>query len=202
MDYVPSGKMGLLILTHAGQLAYISRQAQYLLWQANHDTALPDQPRPFTDRIDLPPALLQLCRRLDRNRQTLDKPLMCSHTSTSGRFVFRACSLQAPTASSDLDCIDHAPDDGALIGLIIEYQELRRSKIERRIQGSGLSQQEQKICLALADDLTQTAIAVQLAISPHTVVTHIRRIYTKLGVHNRRELFKTLLAEPAQPQKS
>ena len=77
MDYVPSGKMGLLILTHAGQLAYISRQAQYLLWQANHDTALPDQPRPFTDRIDLPPALLRLCRRLDRNRQTLDKPLMC-----------------------------------------------------------------------------------------------------------------------------
>ncbi len=202
MDYVPSGKMGLLILTHAGQLAYISRQAQYLLGQAHQDSTLPDKPRPCTDRIDLPPALLRLCRHLDRNRQTLDTPLMYSYTNTRGRFVFRACSLQAPTANPSLDSINQAPDDGALIGLIIEYQELRRSKIERRIQGSGLSQQEQKICLALADDLTQTAIAAQLAISPHTVETHIRRIYTKLGVHNRRELFKTLLAEPAQPQTS
>ena len=202
MDYVPSGKMGLLILTHAGQLTYISRQAHYLLWQANHDSALPDKPEPCSDRINLPPALLQLCRSLDRNHQTLDTPLLCSHTNTGGRFVFRACPLQAPTASPGLDRIDQAPDDRALIGLIIEYQELRRSKIERRIQGSSLSQQEQKICLALADDLTHTAIAAQLAISPHTVVTHIRRIYTKLGVHNRRELFKNLLAEPAQPQKS
>lgn len=72
----------------------------------------------------------------------------------------------APTASPGLDRIDQAPDDRALIGLIIEYQELRRSKIERRIQGSSLSQQEQKICLALADDLTHTAIAAQLLSAP------------------------------------
>jgi DNA-binding CsgD family transcriptional regulator len=57
----------------------------------------------------------------------------------------------------------------------------------RSIAGSlGLSEREAQIArLLLSDDNREDTIAAVLAISPHTVHTHLERLYRKLGVTSR-----------------
>lgn len=48
-----------------------------------------------------------------------------------------------------------------------------------------LSPREFRIALCLMDGLPRKAIARRLGCSPHTVDSHMRRIFRKLGVRNR-----------------
>ena len=48
-----------------------------------------------------------------------------------------------------------------------------------------LSRRELEIVHCLFDDLAEAAIARELSISPHTVHTHLERLYRKLGVTSR-----------------
>jgi DNA-binding NarL/FixJ family response regulator len=62
----------------------------------------------------------------------------------------------------------------------------------------GLSARERQVLDLLAAGLDQDAIAEALFISPKTVATHIQRILTKLGVHNRTQAVAIALRrEPA-----
>ncbi|MEZ4732110.1 MAG: helix-turn-helix transcriptional regulator [Caldilineaceae bacterium] len=51
-----------------------------------------------------------------------------------------------------------------------------------------LSQREQEIIDLVSTGHSDKAIARELAISPHTVNTHVRRIFGKLGVSSRAEM--------------
>ena len=67
-----------------------------------------------------------------------------------------------------------------------------------------LSPRELQIVLHVFDDQKEQAIAEQLGISPHTVHTHLERLYHKLEVTSRVELVVRIFAEylalsPAQP---
>lgn len=55
-----------------------------------------------------------------------------------------------------------------------------------------LSQREQEIAIALAHGASRPEIARRLGISPNTVATTSKRIYSKLGVKNRAELANRL----------
>lgn len=48
-----------------------------------------------------------------------------------------------------------------------------------------LSRREAEIVQCLFDDETEAAVAMELGISPHTVHTHLERLYRKLGVASR-----------------
>lgn len=59
---------------------------------------------------------------------------------------------------------------------------------ERAVQHLNLSGREQEIARAIFDDRTESSIAEKLGISPHTVHTHVERLYRKLGVGSRTQL--------------
>lgn len=49
---------------------------------------------------------------------------------------------------------------------------------------SLLTRREREVLACMAEGLTRTSIAARLALSPHTVRTHVRNILAKLGVHS------------------
>jgi DNA-binding NarL/FixJ family response regulator len=54
-----------------------------------------------------------------------------------------------------------------------------------RDRGATLSDREHEVLLLLARGLTTQEIADRLALSPNTVKSHTRRLFTKLEAHNR-----------------
>jgi len=63
----------------------------------------------------------------------------------------------------------------------------------------GFSPRELQIVRALFDDRKETAIAVDLGISPHTVHTYIQRIYQNLNTRSRVELIGAVVAAHLLP---
>jgi LuxR family maltose regulon positive regulatory protein len=59
-------------------------------------------------------------------------------------------------------------------------------RTDRQVLVEPLSQRERDVLRLLGTDLTGPEIARELVVSLNTVRTHTQRIYTKLGVTNRR----------------
>jgi len=66
------------------------------------------------------------------------------------------------------------------------------------IQKAGLTGREMETCHLVRQGIDDAQIAHRLFISPHTVKTHIKRIYEKLGVHSRAQLVATLNHNPSR----
>jgi DNA-binding CsgD family transcriptional regulator len=63
---------------------------------------------------------------------------------------------------------------------------LPESSWQSIVRSLGLSEREAQVAsLILADGSCESAMAASLSISPHTVHTHLERIYRKLRVTNR-----------------
>jgi DNA-binding CsgD family transcriptional regulator len=72
----------------------------------------------------------------------------------------------------------------------------------RKVQAlDGLSPREQEIARALAAGKTLKSVARQYGIATSTVANHASRIYRKLGIYRREELFD-LVRGPGRPSKS
>jgi DNA-binding CsgD family transcriptional regulator len=56
----------------------------------------------------------------------------------------------------------------------------------------GLTAREEEVALAVLRGLTSKEIAASLRLSPHTVQTHVRHIFDKVGVDSRRALASVL----------
>jgi DNA-binding CsgD family transcriptional regulator len=62
---------------------------------------------------------------------------------------------------------------------------VRGSRHRTAIGWQSLTSTERTVSLLVAEGLTNGAVARQMYISPHTVNTHLRHVYAKLGVANR-----------------
>lgn len=82
---------------------------------------------------------------------------------------------------------------GRFVGLTASFacDELERHWADLR-EAFGLTASERDIAQALASGLTAEAVARRLRTSVKTVRTHIRHVYSKLGVSSREELFHKL----------
>ncbi|MCJ7624685.1 MAG: LuxR C-terminal-related transcriptional regulator, partial [Anaerolineaceae bacterium] len=63
----------------------------------------------------------------------------------------------------------------------------QRSKVIPKFMVEPLSERELQVLRLLTTHLSSTDIASELFISTNTVRSHIKHIYNKLNVHNRRE---------------
>ena len=59
----------------------------------------------------------------------------------------------------------------------------------------GLTERELQIVRGVFDNGTEGAIAATLDLSPHTVHTHLNRLFIKLAVSTRAELVQRVMAE-------
>jgi DNA-binding CsgD family transcriptional regulator len=66
---------------------------------------------------------------------------------------------------------------------------LRERSVETR---DDLTAQERQIARLARDGLSNPEIGVRLFLSPRTVEWHLRNVFTKLGIHSRRELSSAL----------
>jgi DNA-binding CsgD family transcriptional regulator len=66
------------------------------------------------------------------------------------------------------------------------------NEIARSLRLSG---QELRIVCGVFDDQTESAIAGQLQVSPHTIHTHCERLYRKVGVSDRVRLVLRVMEE-------
>jgi DNA-binding CsgD family transcriptional regulator len=81
---------------------------------------------------------------------------------------------------------------------------LRAAGVRRRLVAStrpamgwdALTNSELAVVTLIADGLTNRDAAEQLFVSPHTVSSHLRHAFTKLGVNSRVELARVVAAQP------
>lgn len=80
------------------------------------------------------------------------------------------------------------PMSESLIDLAARVGELEKAKqfVGQRLR-DPLSDSEMRVLRYLPTNLTAAEIAGELYVSVHTVKTHIRHIYAKLGTHRRTE---------------
>lgn len=177
---------GLLIVDRAGKLQYASPEARRLLFLAMHPQVDARALATASIQFTLPPDVLQLCRNLVgvfEGKQPKLGPPVWRHQNPWGGFTFRAYWLNGGS-----------PEPSPLIGIAIQHETPLAVKLITKLEQFPLSRRQMDIALLLAANHSHAEIARRMGMSEHTVVTHVRRIYEKLGVHNKAELMNKLLA--------
>lgn len=96
--------------------------------------------------------------------------------------------------------LDNVPDIGPDLNCTFEYVncplrgECRYDRVICRPEFCHrLSAAEMQVMRLVFDGLTEEQIGLELKLSPHTIHTHIRNAYARLGVHSRAEFAKYAL---------
>jgi DNA-binding CsgD family transcriptional regulator len=130
------------------------------------------------------PELAVLARRLSAaiSGGLSVSPPVLRRNNAWGEFVLRAYPLEAK------------PDEVSkgIVGLTIERREPRSLALWRKVEGLPLSRREKQVSILLARGQDTTNIAQALGIREHTVISHRRNLYNKLGVDNRLALIERL----------
>lgn len=145
------------------------------------DLNLPDIPgveviRDLKERI---PRLEILVLSMHENREHLFAALQAGAT---GYLVKGASSVEILNAVSLL-MAGGAPMSPTVARYVIEeFQEVKRAR-----NSSALTSREKDVLQGIASGLSEKKLAEQLGVSPHTIHTHIKKIYRKLQVSSRAE---------------
>jgi two-component system NarL family response regulator len=101
-------------------------------------------------------------------------------------YMLKGASVREMLEAIRVQFMGGAPMSPTIARQVIEsFQRSRASDIE---QSEPLTQREREILRLIARGLTYKEIAAEMQISPHTVHTHIRKIYEKLHARNRSEM--------------
>lgn len=181
--FVDSDDSGLVLADGNGRVQYVSRAASRLLKMVHYPAWSPQIASQMGDNV-LPEEVVRLCRSLawQREDHLLPAPPVWRHRNAWGEFLFRVHAIEPSTAPA-------APN---VVGVIVNRREPLALKIFRSVSELGLSQRECQLCLGLAGAHSRAMIADAMGISEHTVISHCRNLYAKLGVHSRAELQEKL----------
>ena len=74
-------------------------------------------------------------------------------------------------------------------GIAVTLRDATAAESFRRLcRVHGLTQRERQVVAALLAGLDTRAVSAQLSISRHTVQDHLKSVFTKVGIHSRRQL--------------
>ena len=102
--------------------------------------------------------------------------------SPLGRFSIRAFRLT-----------DFNGKRGDQIGLLIRREEIQSVSLLRGTGDAALSPQQREAALLLAQGKSNREIATELSLSLNTTNYHVKQVFTRLRVHNRKEVERELL---------
>jgi DNA-binding CsgD family transcriptional regulator len=180
--YADTEDRALVILDRRGLLLHMSPEAHRLLLMAlvpqwASETAI-------RMRLDNPPELAQLCQTLSAASSAClrSTPPVVRRNNAWGEFVLRAYWLDA----------SRSEESSRFIGVTIERREPRSLSLWRKVEALPLSQREKQVCLMLARGHDAANVARAMGVSEHTVISHRRSLYSKLGVENRLALIGRL----------
>ncbi|MGO1500967.1 MAG: helix-turn-helix transcriptional regulator [Marinobacter sp.] len=180
---VDSGYEGFVIADPKGRICHLCKQARRLLMLAGR-SAIPAGVHPID--LELPTPVIQICRGLTNvfgARESAAAPPVCHYRNGLGGFSFRAHWLSSEGIH------EAVPELAPLIGIHIRHQEPLPVRVIRRLRElPNLSRRQMQICLLLVESIPNAEIARRMNMSTCTVVTHTRRIYDKLDVHDRAAL--------------
>lgn len=112
--------------------------------------------------------------------------------------------LDAGDHAAGIDALDRAlilcTDAGATWDASRLRARLRRHGVRRRLLGANrpatgwasLTASELTVAQLVGQGLSNRDVAARLFVSPHTVSSHLRHVFTKLGVNSRVELARVL----------
>lgn len=83
--------------------------------------------------------------------------------------------------------LDRYPDPGILAERLSAVEAVLERRADDELRGTAPTAAEQRVLDLLPTDLTLEQIAAQLYLSPHTVATHRRRLYRRLGATTRQQ---------------
>lgn len=175
----------LVVVNPAGQILHRTSDAHRLLYMA----LLPRWAAETTRRarLDQPPQLACLCKALTATFSgdlPAEAPVLRIRNDW-GEFVLRAYWLNP----------SHPQEPSRFIGVTIERREPKSLGLVRRVEGLPLTEREKQLCLLLARGHDTVNAARAMGVAEHTVITHRRHLYHKLGVSNRLTLIDRLHPE-------
>ena len=175
-EFIDHGESGLIVMDQQAKIRYQSEEGQRLLLLAAHSVISSGSVN-WGTYGDLPVQLRQLCARLNAiyAGQSATPPLDVIENRW-GKFVFRAHYLSG------------TGNDDSLFGITIQRHVPLALKLMANMRALNLSVRQKDVCLLLAKGKSHSAIALQLEVSPTTIVDHVQKIYDKLGVRSHNAL--------------
>lgn len=175
------GASAVVIMDRQGRPVHLSANAERMLFLAAHEKISPAAMS--REEADLPLALRELCRRIDRVFRGQDSaPPVARLDNAWGSFVFRAFPLAGTTGLPD-----------GLVAITLHQREPLPLALMRAMKRTSLSTKQREVMLLLAEGSSQQQIAQRMGVSQNTASYHVRQLYTKLDVHDRGEAISRLL---------
>jgi DNA-binding CsgD family transcriptional regulator len=169
----------MMVASASGQVQWLSPQAPKLLMLAFGASGYQHPTLPEPLRLML--HNLQAVLRADERAEAPQYECRNVH----GRFSFRAYQLQA------------GDGPGAAVGIQICHHVPRALRVLQALRRLDLPPRQSETCYWLVRGLPETQIAARLRVSHHTVVSHRRQLYARLGVQGRQGLIDHLLKPEA-----
>jgi DNA-binding CsgD family transcriptional regulator len=180
--FVAGEEHSLIIADRDGRIRHAGSDALPLLLMALHPRWSPATR--WQSLNESAPEIVSLCRALcavGRGVAGCPPPTL-QRRNQWGDFVLRAYWL-GPTDGEELT---------EYVGVTIERRLPRALAAFRHIEQLPLTSREKELCLLLARNPARQDLAHEMGVGASTVVTHMRNIYAKLGVHGRSALIDAL----------